>query len=276
MEITEILNQNFTHLSDDYRAFAIKKDACRKCSIYDSYHHVGQSEGNAKNPIFMFVGEALGADEVSQGRPFIGRAGQRLREELRKYPNTFNKNNTIITNTVCCRPENNKFPRDTDGPWEIRSDNKRLKTVHKAHLVVKNCVDNWLYKEIEMLKPKVIVSLGSQSLEWVREQRGITNCRGNWLFMDRFRAWTFATFHPSYVLRCANSTTQQHVEVDFESDIKKIHDTWNQMIDGDDRMSMTDTEWRQFQKITFDANRHLVQDKPIDPSDPIVQYWNSL
>lgn len=272
----EVLNRNFTEITDDYRKFASEKASCTQCSIFDAYKQVGQSEGNAKNPDFMIIGEALGQDEVEQVRPFIGRAGQHLRAELRKYPNVFNKNTCLITNTIPCRPLNNSFPRDQDGPWQIRSNGARHSVVAKAKLVISHCAEKWLYREIGLVKPKVIITLGAQSLEYVRGERGITNCRGNWLFLNRFRAWSFATYHPSYVLRCANDPAKKHVVSEFESDFKKIAESWQQIVDSDDRMFMSDDDWKREQCFQFKVSKHLIKSRPIDETDHTISAWNNL
>jgi len=57
MDIDQVIERNFTGITPEYEKFAREKDACRQCSIYGCYKQVGQAEGNAKNPIFMFVGE---------------------------------------------------------------------------------------------------------------------------------------------------------------------------------------------------------------------------
>lgn len=218
------LAKNFTHLSDEYIKFATEKDLCRKCELYNCYEQVIQSEGNGNNPTFMFVGECGGKDEVHQNRPFIGRAGQRLREELRKHT-TFHKDNTLISNVLGCRPQDNKFPKE-ESIW-------------------KNCYHLWLEREILLLQPKVIVVLGNPALAAVREQQGITFNRGTWSFLSRFRAWSFATFHPSYVIRQKKGSL---VEDQFIDDIKKVAVEWGVVLESSGVMHMTSVEWKQYKK----------------------------
>lgn len=263
MDLLQVLNNNFTAITDEYKQFALEKSKCTRCSIYQAYKQVGQSEGNAKDPTFLFIGEALGKDEAEQVRPFIGRAGQRLRAEIRKYPETFNKNSSIITNLLSCRPENNRFPQ-SGSSWSIHYEGKKsAKRTTSAKEVVSHCAESWLFREIEILKPKIIVTLGSNSLNYVRGQSGITQHRGSWLFLDRFRAWSFATYHPSYVLRCANDPNKQHVQDQFVEDISKVAKTWRHMVDGDPRMSMTEDEWVKERSSHFTASNYLTKDTPI-------------
>ncbi|MHA2279347.1 MAG: uracil-DNA glycosylase [Promethearchaeota archaeon] len=224
MEIEKIIERNFPCISDEYRDFVLKKDKCRLCSIYEHYKQVGQSEGNAKDPTFMFVGEALGKDEVEQVRPFIGAAGQRLRAELRQYPKTFRRDSVIITNVLACRPLNNKFPGETS-------------------LEVKRCTKNWLEQEIKLLKPKVIVTLGNPAMRHIRGDSSITANRGKWKFLYNYRAWSLATYHPSYVIRSERSG-KNFVADQFASDIKTVATMWKTMV-GDYRMSASAEQFKR-------------------------------
>jgi len=167
INIDTILNKNFTILTDEYRKFAVEKDSCRCCSIYDEYKQVGQSEGSTQNPTFMFVGESLGKDEVEQVRPFIGRAGQRLREELRKYPETFNKKNTLISNALSCRPKDNKFPQTSD-VFQLNG------STANGREIVNFCANKWVVQEIKIVNPKILVLVGGMALEVIANIKGIT------------------------------------------------------------------------------------------------------
>lgn len=256
MDIDVVIKRNFTNITHEYDKFARSKDACRKCSLYDCYKQVGQSEGNAKNPIFMLVGEALGADEVEQVRPFIGRAGQRLRQELRKYPKTFSRETSIITNVLACRPKNNVFPRDSEGPYYIKDGERQGKSVGGRE-IVNFCATSWLRKEIALLQPKVIITLGSKALDYVRGDSGIGAHRGNWKFLGAYRAWSLATYHPSYVLRCQNDDDKFFVVEDFENDIKKIAQSWMQVVHGDPRMQMSPEEWQRERSLNIAAEKGL-------------------
>jgi len=228
MEIEEIINNNFTKITDEYRAFAQKKDQCRECSVYEHYKQVGQSEGNAQDPTFMFVGEALGKDEVEQVRPFIGLAGQRLRSELRKHKKTFRRDTVLISNILACRPKDNKFPG---------IPSKEAGT----------CTTLWLDKEIRMVKPKVIVTLGNPATRHLRGDSSITASRGKWKFLPKFRAWSMATFHPSYVIRSERSG-KGFVADQFAQDIKMVACMWSTII-SDYRMSMPPEQWKRNQAM---------------------------
>jgi DNA polymerase len=239
MGLDETIKRNFTATSQEYLSFAHKKDGCRQCSLYEPYRHVGQSEGNASDPTFMVIGEALGAEEVSRGRPFIGPAGQKLRSELRKHPKVFNKQSTLISNVLCCRPESNRFPSGRSSDFQILGGPRTGKQVDGRELV-NFCATNWVRKEIHIVQPKVIIVLGAQALDYIRGDRGITANRGAWKFLSEYRAWSFATFHPSYVLR-----SESHIEDMFEADIAKIAKTWEITVSNDPRMSKSIEELKE-------------------------------
>lgn len=200
IELPILLEQNFTSITDDYERFAREKDGCRQCSVYGHYKQVVQSEGNAENPTVMIVGEAPGREEAEKGRPFIGKAGKRLRKSLYRHKDILNSKTTILSNTMACRPLNNKFPQ-TDEP--------------------SLCKKTWLEREIEILKPDIMVLLGNQALNQVRGVTGITKHRGEWEYIDQYDLTTFATYHPSYVMRCENGMNKD-VGTDFEKDIDKL------------------------------------------------------
>lgn len=250
MQLDVILNRNFSSMSEEYSKFAVQKDLCRSCSIYNEYKQNSQSEGNASNPTFMFIGEAYGKDEQEEVRPFIGRAGQRLRNELRKYK-IFNKNSCILSNVLGCRPKDNKFP-----------------SLYEKHIlkyspstgkdVVEFCSRQWLFQEISILKPKVIVTLGAVPLQYVRQEKGITEHRGSWKFLDRFQCWSLATYHPSYVLRCENDDSKSHIVLDFERDIKTVSEEWANLVSNDQRMQVPSHEWNNRLAKKMATEKHIL------------------
>lgn len=242
MTVDEVLKRNFTRMADEYMKFAKQKDECRKCSIFQYYESVMQSEGNAKDPTFMVIGESPGREEIEQQRPFIGRAGQQLREELRKYPKVFNRQNTLISNVLACRPFKNVFPSGTEKTYHIVS---KQKTVN-AKEVVNFCATTWLRREVRIVKPKIIITLGSKALDLIRGDHGITAHRGTWKFVKSqlfgYSAWTFATYHPSYVIRCKNDPSRDYIPRQFSEDFKTIAETWFSTLHNDENMRQTEIE----------------------------------
>lgn len=153
--------------------------SCNACVMRQGCTQVVTYDGFLDDtPLLLIVGEAPGKEEDAEGRPFVGESGILLREALRSTK-ILKKNNTLISNTIKCRPPENKFPQDKNIP--------RL------------CVSRWLYKEIAIIEPKRMLLLGGQALLFVAGMKGISKTRGNWLTVKGVR--TMATFHPSYVIR---------------------------------------------------------------------------
>lgn len=188
------------NIYSSYREFEENKLKCHFCDVGKVYNRVVASEGNKINPIVIIIGEACGAEEIEQGKPFVGRSGRLLRDTLNKHG--FRKSNALITNTIPCRPLDNKFPKDEK--------------------LVKKCVNKWLINEINLLNPKALLLVGSTPLKYVMQMGEITKNRGEWLcpsiFTDK-SIMVLATFHPSYVLRKAGD---KNVMDCFSKDIQTV------------------------------------------------------
>jgi len=148
---------------------------CRLCALADTRKNVVPGEGNIKTDL-MFVGEAPGRDEDVQGRPFVGRAGQLLTKIINAMK--FQRNEVYITNIVKCRPPNNRNP-------------------HKEEM--DSCKD-YLLRQIELIRPKVIVTLGRVAASFfIQTSLGMTALRGD--FYEFQGVKVMPTFHPSYLIR---------------------------------------------------------------------------
>jgi len=185
-----------------YEKFETIKSCCRICPVGNVYNQVVQSSGNKINPKVVIVGEAPGADELEEGKPFIGKCGKLLRQTLTNAG--FNDDNSLITNTIPCRPENNKFPQDDS--------------------IVKSCKNMWLKEELRLLDPDFLLLVGSKSLKFMLRMQGITKVRGQW-YKRKFNGKTIQlmpTFHPSYVLRTQYSKDKAYVQEAFIKDIMAV------------------------------------------------------
>ncbi len=148
---------------------------CRQCALAETRQHVVPGEGNIKTDI-MFVGEAPGRDEDIQGRPFVGRAGKLLTKIINAMK--FQRNEVYITNIVKCRPPNNRNPHNEE----------------------MECCKDFLLKQIELIHPKVIVTLGKVAASFfIQTNLGMTALRGD--FYDFQGNKVMPTFHPSYLIR---------------------------------------------------------------------------
>jgi len=152
-------------------------------------------EGNIDSPI-LFIGEAPGKDEDIQGKPFVGRSGKLLNKILENLGSA--RNNVFITNIVKCRPPNNRRPL----AQEIEISRPLL------------------YAQIDILKPRIICTLGSAALEGLLdEQIKITKRRGtpiSWRNLTIIPA-----YHPAYILR--NPKELQTLTDDIGTAIKLSH-----------------------------------------------------
>ncbi|MCS7163992.1 MAG: uracil-DNA glycosylase [Thermodesulfovibrio sp.] len=165
-------------LSIDFLNEKIKN--CKKCPLSLSRKNVVCGEGNT-NAKLMFVGEAPGVDEDIQGRPFVGEAGKLLTRLIEKMG--FVRKDVYITNTVKCHPPRNREPFENE---------------------ISECFD-YLKKEIEIVSPQVIISLGKVATYALMGMNGklrdlhISKIRGKVFFYNQIPV--VPTFHPAYLLR---------------------------------------------------------------------------
>jgi uracil-DNA glycosylase family 4 len=148
---------------------------CRKCPLAQTRSHAVPGEGNLHAEL-MFVGEAPGRDEDIQGRPFVGKAGKLLTKIIQAM--TFQREDVYITNVVKCRPPGNRNPQG---------------------LEIESC-KGFLLAQIEMIKPKVIVTLGKVAADFfISSHVSMTALRGD--FYEFHGIKVMPTFHPSYLIR---------------------------------------------------------------------------
>ncbi|HYW72482.1 MAG TPA: uracil-DNA glycosylase [Pyrinomonadaceae bacterium] len=148
---------------------------CTRCGLCEGRTQVVNTHGNRKARL-MFVGEAPGADEDAQGKPFVGRAGQLLTKMIEAMG--MKREEVIIGNVNRCRPPGNRQP-----------------TLEEAAIC-----RPFLFREIAAIQPDIIVVMGNTALRNLLEAReGITRVRGK--FQDFRGIKVMPTFHPAYLLR---------------------------------------------------------------------------
>lgn len=149
---------------------------CHLCELSKSRGKVVFGEGNPHADI-LFIGEAPGATEDSSGKPFVGRSGELLTKMIENVLQ-ISRSDVYVTNIVKCRPPNNQVPTPT-----------------QAH----TC-QPYLLKQIELIKPKLIVTLGATAYHYLTgDETGITKIRGT---LHKQNGYTLIpTYHPSYLLR---------------------------------------------------------------------------
>lgn len=148
---------------------------CTRCGLCSGRTQVVNTHGNPQARL-MFVGEAPGADEDAQGKPFVGRAGQLLTKMIEAMG--MKREEVIIGNVNRCRPPGNRQP-----------------TLEEAAIC-----RPFLFREIAAVRPDVIVVMGNTALRNLLEiKAGISSVRGK--FQDYQGIKVMPTFHPAYLLR---------------------------------------------------------------------------
>lgn len=159
--------------------------------------HALPGRGNDKDPVVMFVGEAPGTAEDSQGKPFVGASGRVLTRCLTDAG--IPMESVYITNAVKCRPPDNKTPSYTDAV----------------------ACSAMLSYEVRKLKPKVIVPLGKVALQAVFGTRlmKITESQGNPMVSEvaGHECIVFPVFHPAYILR------NDHLSGEYAETFRKLY-----------------------------------------------------
>lgn len=149
--------------------------ACQRCPLAQTRTCAVPGEGNL-NAVAMFVGEGPGFDEDRQGRPFVGRSGKFLTETLAQLG--IARRDVYITNVVKCRPPGNRDPL----PVELDA-----------------CRD-YLTRQVELINPRIIVTLGRFSMRRWFSDGTITQIHGHVRNIGRGRV-ALAMFHPAAALR---------------------------------------------------------------------------
>lgn len=151
---------------------------CTRCKLCDSRTQIVFGVGPVDAEL-MFIGEAPGEEEDKQGEPFVGRAGQLLTKIIKAMK--YERSEVYITNVNKCRPPKNRDPR----PEEVEA------------------CEPFLIKQIQVVKPKVIVALGRWAAQTLlKTKTPITALRGK--FHDYHGIALMPTFHPAAILRDPN------------------------------------------------------------------------
>ena len=165
-------------------------NGCTKCKLCQHRTKIVFGVGN-KNADIMMIGEGPGADEDAEGEPFAGKAGKLMNEAFRGTG--INRDNLYITNVVKCRPPSNRNPEDDEAVA---------------------CL-NYLRNQVILVKPKVIVLLGSVALKNILgKDYEITASRGKWV--EKKGILYMPTWHPAALLR------DETKKIDFIKDLKLV------------------------------------------------------
>lgn len=185
---------------DDFEQLKHEVNQCTKCNLSKTRTNAVFGEG-ARHAKIMCIGEGPGYYEDQQGRPFVGKSGQLL-DKILEVCGFNRKEHVFIGNIVKCRPPNNRDPlpeeRETCLPY--------------------------LYKQIEMIDPKIIILLGGTALKGLIDPNArITKVRGQWLTWNN--RLIMPTFHPSALLR--NEKLKRPAWEDFKKVVAKYRELVN-------------------------------------------------
>lgn len=170
---------------------------CNKCRLCVNRKNIVFGQGN-KNADIMFIGEGPGADEDIQGLPFVGKAGKLMNMAFEGLG--IKREEVYIANIVKCRPPQNRVPE----PDEAES-----------------CL-NYLRNQVILVKPRVIVLLGSTALKNILgKELSITASRGKWI--EKKGIYYMPTWHPAALLRDENK------KIEFWRDLKSVVEKFNTM-----------------------------------------------
>ena len=172
-------------LSELYEEIAL----CHQCELAKYRNRVVPGEG-AENAEIMFIGEAPGWHEDQQGRPFVGPAGLYLDQLLASID--LKRKQVYIANVIKCRPLGNRDPLPTE---------------------IHNC-RKWLERQIELIHPKMIVTLGRYSMAMFFPGKSISKIHGT--AQKRDNTVYYAMYHPAAALH------QQSLRQAIEADMLKI------------------------------------------------------
>ena len=151
----------------------------KNCKLKENASNLVFSDGNPNSKV-MIIGEGPGANEDKEGFPFVGRAGQLLDKMLHAI--NLNRKNVYITNVVNYRPPENRRPTEKEVERYLP----------------------YLKKHIEIIKPKIILLLGSTAMNAILKNADvISKMRGKWheIEINNLKIYSIISFHPAYLLR---------------------------------------------------------------------------
>ncbi|MHC4545451.1 MAG: uracil-DNA glycosylase [Planctomycetota bacterium] len=175
---------------------------CCKCGLGSSRTNAVPGEGNPTARI-MFVGEAPGADEDAQGRPFVGRAGKLLDKIITACG--LKRSDVFIGNILKCRPPENRDPTAEE---------------------IISCLP-YLQRQIEIINPEIIVTLGAHATRTLlNTHKSIGQMRGQfheyYAGLGKPPIKLMATYHTAYLLRNYSQENRQRVWEDMKKVLAEL------------------------------------------------------
>lgn len=173
--------------------------ACERCELAKSRAQTVFS-GGSNTASVMLIGEAPGMEEEEQGEPFVGRAGQLLTRMLSAIG--LSRDEVYIANLLKCRPTNNRDP----------------------HVGEMNACGGYLWRQIELVKPKLIVCVGRIAAHQILGvESPLNQIRGQSHVFRALNIPIVVTYHPNYLLKAPREKAKAW------QDLKKIQGLLKQM-----------------------------------------------
>jgi DNA polymerase len=170
---------------------------CTRCPLCESRTHAVPGDGKYRARV-MIVGEAPGREEDETGHPFVGSTGRFLNHVLEGTG--LDRADFFITNTVKCRPPKNRTPRK---------------------LEVDTCTSNYLFEQIELVNPQLVMLLGTVAAKKILGVKSINEARGR-VIKESGRKFLVG-YHPA--VRFYREDLGEKVREDFallKREIKKL------------------------------------------------------
>ena len=186
-------------MSESLTELTEKITVCEACHLKEGRTQVVPGIYGQKNSL-CFIGEAPGYYEDQKGVPFVGRSGKLL-DKMLEGINLVRQRDVSILNIVKCRPTTEEGNNRTPTEKELRF-----------------CGERWLYKQLNFLSPKMIVTLGGIALKFFSPNTSVTKTAGKMINTES-NYQIFATYHPAYILR--NYNLMEEYNTHFEN-IKQI------------------------------------------------------
>jgi DNA polymerase len=170
---------------------------CTRCILCRTRTNTVFGEGDPDAAI-MFIGEGPGEDEDLSGRPFVGRSGEKLNGMIRAMG--LRREQVFIANFVKCRPPNNRVP---------------------APVEVATCTP-YLERQIEIIRPRVIVTLGLPAAKYMLNDSSLSmgRIRGQWRLWRGIKL--MPTYHPAYLLRSYTQANRAAVWSDLQQVMAEV------------------------------------------------------
>lgn len=188
---------------EELEKIALEIARCRKCSLWKKRKNPVPGEGSPNAEVFL-AGEGPGYYEDQKGKPFVGAAGKLLDKLLSSI--NLKRGDVFISNVLHCRPPSNRDP--------LKEEIEACK--------------NYLFRQIQTIKPKIIVTLGRFSMALFIPNGKITQIHGQarWVNFGSLRFVVIPMFHPAAALR--NGEVMEKIKDDFQKIPKILRSLDNQ------------------------------------------------